>query len=448
MKDAEIFISHSTEDAQFAFELREKFEAHGLKAWSYEKDLSWSEQIEASVRQEISQCDHFLLILSDAACRSVWVQRELGLAIQLQTMRKEELPTILGVMCDSPCASMQIQPRDFDTHAAFGPLYDFTRIRNFNLSSRTATEEMTDLVRELSPTVEFISRADPGEAEGELLRKSFRTYESLFPDEAESDDPADIETWIEEGCLAIEFGAPQREIYGVLHIRRIPLGMAFLTAYVNHHWAYGNYFGVRAGRRGSKRSEFCLKRIVLELQKPEVDPQMKGIIFEVEPINQALLSVVAQRGRISGFPDESAVLEQIRRLRRLNFYQRSGCFALLKADDGQPLAYKSPVLKEPLDPKGLSFILMFRLAPRIDPASVTLREIMDFVYDSLYGDAYGGSGDVEIAGYRPYVQTFRDEVEKVAATNGWKLSKARIEKSFSKLLHLAHDEGLSDSIDF
>jgi hypothetical protein len=106
MKNAEIFISHANEDAEFAFELQKMFRNHGLQAWSFEKNLPWSAQIEETVRQEISQCDHFVLILSKAGCRSVWVQRELGLATQLRSKREEEWPTILGVICDSPCASM------------------------------------------------------------------------------------------------------------------------------------------------------------------------------------------------------------------------------------------------------------------------------------------------------------------------------------------------------
>src|ERR1051325_10963915 len=117
MKNFEIFISHSNEDARFAFELQTMLRNNGPQAWAFEKNLSWSNEIEQTVREEISQCDHFVVVLSDAASRSLWVQRELGLALQLRKTRQEECPTILGVICDSTGASIQIQPRDFETHA-------------------------------------------------------------------------------------------------------------------------------------------------------------------------------------------------------------------------------------------------------------------------------------------------------------------------------------------
>ena len=76
-----------------------------------------------------------------------------------------------------------------------------------------------------------------------------------------------------------------------------------------------------------------------------------------------------------------------------------------------------------LDPVGeLPLILMAYLLKGTDKATVTLSEILDFVYDNLYGDAYGGLGDVEIAGYRPYVQSIRNRVEEAAATHGWQLT--------------------------
>ena len=281
-----------------------------------------------------------------------------------------------------------------------------------------------------------------------MLRKSFKAYESLFPEEEERDSPLDIETWIDEGRLRARAGGPVREIYGVLHMRRIPLGMAFLTAYLEHHWTFGNYFGVRAGRRGLRRAEFFLENIQDEIQQAHMDPNMKGILFEVEPINQEMLSAVEQRGRIRGFPDERHVLQQIRRLRRLHLYQAIGCVALLKEDDRQPLPYWQPSMKENLDPAGeLSLILMAYLLKGTDKATVTLAEILDFVYDNLYGDAYGGLGDVEFAGYRPYVQTIRNRVEEAAAAHGWKLDKMSVARRLRNLIHMAHEEGISDLID-
>ena len=447
MKNAEIFISHSNEEAEFAFELQTMFRNHGLQAWSFEINLPWSAEIAETVRQEINQCDHFVLILSDAACQSAWVQQELGLAVQLRTEREEECPTILGVMCDSPCTSMQVQPRDFDTHMIFGSPYDFTRIRNFNLSSRTATDEIGELTQELKPTVDFITHTDPSEPEGELLQKSFKVYESLFPEEERS-PPMDIETWIDESRLQANSGGSIREIYGVLHIRQIPLGMAYLTAYLDHHWTFGNYFGVRAGRRGLRRAEFFLDRIQDEFHEEHMDPEMKGIFFEVEPIDQELLSAVVERGRICGFPDEHNVLQQIRKLRRLNLYQAKGCVVLLRGDNQQPLPYWQPSMRKAFDPEGeLPLILMAYLFEGTDKANINLSEILDFVYDSLYGDAYGGLGEVELEGYRPYVQTIRDKVEAAAATYGWKLDKMSIKRQLSKLKYMAHEEGISDSID-
>jgi GNAT superfamily N-acetyltransferase len=64
-----------------------------------------------------------------------------------------------------------------------------------------------------------------------------------------------------------------------------------------------------------------------------------------------------------------------------------------------------------------------------------------------YGDAYGGLGEVEFAGYRPYVQTVRNRVEEAAVTHGWKLDKMSVARRLRKLIHMAHEEGISDLID-
>jgi hypothetical protein len=79
-KHFSVFISHAGKDADVAEVYRKKLGDTGFDCYAFEKRLGFGDDIEEKIGHQIETCDFFVLILSEAARKSEWVQRELGLA--------------------------------------------------------------------------------------------------------------------------------------------------------------------------------------------------------------------------------------------------------------------------------------------------------------------------------------------------------------------------------
>jgi hypothetical protein len=222
--------------------------------------------------------------------------------------------------------------------------------------------------------------------------------------------------------------------------------MAYVTTYPVSHWSFGNYLAVRRLWRSNNGSTAEWFREQIDRRLLEIDPDTKGTVWEVEPVDLPLLNETSRRGRIGGYPDTPRVLANIRQLRRLNLYQRHGVPALLAAD-GLALPYWQPAMDDDLRPENeRELILMVRLSQNTRPDDVRLGELLDFVYNDLYADAYGGTGTVSIPGYRRYLASIRERVERAAA-GGWALGKLSFRSSIRTLLNLAEQEELVRELD-
>jgi hypothetical protein len=415
-------------------------ETNNIETWIFEEDLPFSGLIASRVREEIEQTDHLLVILSQQACKSKWVAWELGYALQLRALRGECYPSIIGVLRENTPVPYAIQPLAFGGDEPTGPIYTFSDVRNHTICN---AYEVAQLVTQLKPKVTFISRTDG--REGELLRESFKCYEKLFPDSAERNAPNDIQAWIDESRLGVHH-IPWRDVYAVLHMSELVVGMAYFKAYPAVHWSFGSYFGVRRLWRSNNgiTAEWFIEQIDRRLL--EIDPNTKGAIWETEKVDLPLLNEVVRRGRIGGYPDTPQALASFRRLRRLNLYHRYGVPALLAAD-GQALPYWQPAMDDSLLPENeREMILMIRLSANRKLVDVQLGELLDFVYNHLYADAYGGTGTISIPGYSRYLASIRQRVER-AAEAGWGLGKLRFRGPIRTLLQLAEREDLVRELD-
>ena len=77
-KPTEIFLSHSSQDRQFANRIGEVLTAHGLPHWYSKRDILGAQQWQDEIGKALERCDWFLLVLSPASVASVWVKRELS----------------------------------------------------------------------------------------------------------------------------------------------------------------------------------------------------------------------------------------------------------------------------------------------------------------------------------------------------------------------------------
>jgi hypothetical protein len=73
----EIFLSHSSQDHEFATRIGEVLAAHGLPYWYSKRDILGAAQWHDEIGEALARCDWFLLVLSPAAVESTWVKREL-----------------------------------------------------------------------------------------------------------------------------------------------------------------------------------------------------------------------------------------------------------------------------------------------------------------------------------------------------------------------------------
>lgn len=436
---AKVFISHSHDEQPEVRRLEAALEHANIEAWAYEGDLPFGNDIMDEVKRHICECDHFLVFLSDSSRNSHWVARELGLALERQQQAGSNYPSIIGVLGEKQPDSMVYSPVNFYSGQPYSDRYDFSVRRCFKVDD--SVDRLDDLVRHLLPQVTHITQTE-GE-QGRLLTESFKVYEELFPDEGERDDPEDIATWIDEARRADVSGRPWREFYAVLHILDHVIGMIFLSGHIERKWSFGSYFGVSRAWRQQGRAEWFLEQVQEKLLT--LLPHVKGIIFEVDPVDFKFLERVAARPSLLGSGDESLLFWHLRNLRRIQLYHSYGAQAVLGQDDS-PLPYWQPAMDEPLGPENERrlILMVFPLkGMRLEQAD--MNEILNFVYDDLFGDAYGASSAAGIPGFSAYCEEVKRRVRKYA-DQGWRFGQVRVPKRIRQLIRRAYAEGLQDRL--
>lgn len=78
----EVFLSHSSEDRQFATRIGDLLETHGIPYWFSKRDILGAQQWHDEIGKALARCDWFLLVLSPAAVDSKWMKHELLYALQ------------------------------------------------------------------------------------------------------------------------------------------------------------------------------------------------------------------------------------------------------------------------------------------------------------------------------------------------------------------------------
>jgi hypothetical protein len=98
-----VFISYSHKDNNYAHELALELTRWGFDVWIDDRidfGTSWTHEIE----QNLADCDAFILVMTDNAWHSTWVQNELAFA---QTRHKQIFPLLLEGDTWLPVISIQ-----------------------------------------------------------------------------------------------------------------------------------------------------------------------------------------------------------------------------------------------------------------------------------------------------------------------------------------------------
>lgn len=79
-----IFISYSHEDTEFARRLYEYLKVAGVNCWLDTLDMRMGDPIRSVLFKRIREYDKFLVILSESALRSKWVEEEVSIAFNME----------------------------------------------------------------------------------------------------------------------------------------------------------------------------------------------------------------------------------------------------------------------------------------------------------------------------------------------------------------------------
>ncbi|WP_018230330.1 toll/interleukin-1 receptor domain-containing protein [Methyloversatilis universalis] len=98
-----IFLSHNSADKPFARRLASDLEAQGVGYWLDEAEIKVGESLIERIREGIDDAAYVAVILSPDSVKSLWVQREVDVAInqEIQGRRVKVLP-VMYRMCDLP----------------------------------------------------------------------------------------------------------------------------------------------------------------------------------------------------------------------------------------------------------------------------------------------------------------------------------------------------------
>jgi tetratricopeptide (TPR) repeat protein len=92
---SKVFISHSSEDDGFVRELRESLAYHDQDAWIDSRELVGGDALAPEIRAAIEEASAFAVVISPDSLESVWVEKELQHALDVQKQRgRDQYPVI------------------------------------------------------------------------------------------------------------------------------------------------------------------------------------------------------------------------------------------------------------------------------------------------------------------------------------------------------------------
>jgi TIR domain-containing protein len=118
----DLFLSYSSEDRKFVEELVADLNSKGLAIWWDRPQIGAGDSISGGISEGLSRSRRFAVVLSPAAVRSPWVNKEIGAALSIETERskadaKAQAPfliiPILREACDVPALLKDKRCADF-----------------------------------------------------------------------------------------------------------------------------------------------------------------------------------------------------------------------------------------------------------------------------------------------------------------------------------------------
>ncbi|MBR1188805.1 toll/interleukin-1 receptor domain-containing protein [Bradyrhizobium sp. AUGA SZCCT0160] len=360
------FISHSSKDYNEAEGYERVLEEAGFSVFQYGEDLQLGSQVQDVVRDRISKCHFFFLVVSEHSLNSPWVQRELGLAVALQKQRKNYRPIIIPIYAkDAEWRKASVRPRqfpvrDFETGEPGETAFNLGDVRGVDKYANPQVDSDERLIAFLRPSI-WVTRLDFWDHQTFYDSGVFDLYEDLFP-AIERDDPQDIIRWTLHGDIGVrrsfvisngkEISYTLDSRYFILKLADRAVGLGFFTYDFSSELIYGNYIGVQECWRGGNIAGNFFSEIMVILQ--ELFPTYKGMVFEVEKFSRERVEGIVSDLKRTGA--RQVALQQdrdeVRKFLRVSWYHKLGCYFFFDKEMKEPLVCRSPCLDLTLSPEG------------------------------------------------------------------------------------------------
>jgi len=95
----EVFLSHSSHDAEVTSRVAETLRNHGIPVWYSATNIRGAQQWHDEIGRALKRCDFFIVLLSNHSIASEWVKRELSYALNHAQYAEKILPVKLET-CD------------------------------------------------------------------------------------------------------------------------------------------------------------------------------------------------------------------------------------------------------------------------------------------------------------------------------------------------------------
>jgi len=431
-----IFISHNSADAAFAKKIKTELEkiplddgdpsgARRIFIWAFEEELEHGAKLEI-ISEEIMECDVFLILLSDNAVKSKWVQMELGLALKTQESNKIQYPLIVPVFANKKAPKAMLY-REFGKENSPANAYEFEEVRIFSPTS------ITDSYETFAASISIKLRVFGANSESpeEIHKNAEECYTELFPLIEERDEWTDILAWVKKSWMW-DSEAPWAELLFTIELGNVCMGMAFLSLHRPTNWIFGNYFGIRQRYREDKLTEWFLQNMIEYCI--EVMPASNGIFFEVERYDESKIDLVFNK--LSGKETDLTLdeKENVFAMRRVNLYTQAGLgrkggkkrTALIATTDGHRLfSYIQPAMQPPFHIGSTNEVPLWLMLYPFEKLGVKwsfdktvhevkLNDVLNFIYDNLFGDAYARDGITSREGVDQYLKDLKEKIRSDA----------------------------------
>jgi hypothetical protein len=137
------FISYSSEDEAFAQLLHRDLQEKGVRCWFAPKDMRIGAKIRDTIDEAIREMGKLLLVLSESATSSTWVEKEFETAFEEEKRRGE--PVVFPIrLDDSPLTSKKSWMADIRRTRNIG---NFSEWQDRSRYRKALTGLLRDLVK-------------------------------------------------------------------------------------------------------------------------------------------------------------------------------------------------------------------------------------------------------------------------------------------------------------